>query len=200
MRKLLRRLIQWLMTDQPDKSDPTPDETTAVDRLDYYCPKERRIFYYYDGEKVREADPMVLFRRYDAVRADFVTAYKVAQSPAKDAGAEAVKAAGMIHSVFGTRPFEQGQGGLTEDEVYDLLYKFMDYCESVKKNSSQSPTSPAETSPTSESSSDEPCATSSSSPSGSCGTDNSTGRPPSWPTESPSAAARNFQDSSTAAT
>lgn len=161
--KFLPRLLSWLLSWLPSwPRRPGGGEQ----RLDVYMPSERLIFQYYDGtDTVRAADPMTLHGRFMDVRAELVTDLKVAESEHRDARKCRAAATRTMHAIFGTKPFEEG--GLTQLEVESLMDQFLDYCASIKKNSSGPPTSPEGTSPPSPSGSGASPPTASASDSGS---------------------------------
>ncbi len=121
------------------------------DPMELYTPKERAIFWFFDGQTVRKADPMVLFKRVMDKANDISIAYKVARSESKDARLYHEKFIGYIRDIFEIKRLEEG--GLTETETATLLDRLMDYIDDVKKNSSPLPPLPAP-SPSSSSPSD----------------------------------------------
>lgn len=128
-----------------------------MDSFDVYEPGARRIYSYFDGEKVVAADPMVLWRNLMEVRGDLSAHLSLAFAPmdSKDKPQAYAKAAALSRKIFSVREFHEG--GLTEAEAVNLVQHFWRYCDGVKKNSPPSPSwsaatsaAPAPTSDTSE--------------------------------------------------
>lgn len=119
-----------------------------METYDVYEPGERRIYKYFDGEKIRPADPMVLWRRLMEVRGDLARDMSVAFAPFENKGkAEAYAGvAEKARQIFQVKCLEEG--GLTEPELIDLVNHFWRYCEGVKKNSTPSQDPSDATSPT----------------------------------------------------
>ncbi len=183
MRKFLPLVLDWLVSWFTKKKE-VPQEVPDEPRIDLYMPEERLIFFYYDGsEKLRSADPMRLHRKFMDVRPDILTDFKVSQSEHSDARKCHERMIKTIHGVFDTKPYDEG--GLTDGEAEDLLWSFIDYCNAVKKNPQDSPTSVAATSSDTPPSSSLPeeayPATPATSASGSTAQEPSTARPLPWP-------------------
>lgn len=140
-----------------------------------YRPRERLLYEFWDGEKHVKADPMVLWNALMEVWPDLIVDMKLANSQHSQATkgwhAQIIK----VRKVFSIKPFEEG--GLTETESMAILYDFWAWCEELKKNYPQTPTSAGATSPTSGSTSAASPPTSSTSPSTSTGSESSTGDP-----------------------
>ncbi len=138
-----------------------------------YKMRERRIYIYVTGEDAKGepelvyADPMVLYKKVMEIGAELSTNLKVARSISKDASMMHTEAIEQIRTIFGVKPYVKDQGGLTEPETLDLLYDFLAYADELKKNMSNTPTPPMETSEPSASSSAESPPTPNSSESGS---------------------------------
>lgn len=111
---------------------------------DVYLPQDREIYSYFDGEKVVRVDPMPIYKKIMAIGPELSVDIKVARSPMKDAQKAHGAAVRKIREVFSIKEFDKG--GLTEQESMDLLDHFLDYADSIKKNSSTSVISPPETS------------------------------------------------------
>ncbi len=115
---------------------------------DVYRPKERLIYSYSNGEKDIKVDPIVLYKEIMKVGPELAVAIQVAVSPSQDA----VKAHddSMVHirRIFGIKPY--AEGGLTETETAELLDNFLLWCDRLKKNVRNPPTSPPETSASTE--------------------------------------------------
>lgn len=113
-----------------------------------YNPKERNIYSYLKGkEGVIEADPMPLERKLAEVREELRNDILTAKSPVaprewvdKRYQAALVK----IRAIFGIKNFEEG--GLLQEELFDLLDHFIHFTTNVKKNSKKYPISVGETS------------------------------------------------------
>jgi hypothetical protein len=104
-----------------------------------YYPKERLIYKYYNGHRVVEADPLVLYKKHRQVWPDLCTDIKIATSAMlsdKETIPAHNKIVEQIRWIFDLVPIESG--GLTEPEAEDLYEHFLDYCDRIKKNSSPS--------------------------------------------------------------
>ena len=151
-----------------------------------YRPADRRIYTYFDGEKLVKADPMTLHKRVMDVGPELSIDMKVAHSGMKGAKDAHDKMVAKIRTIFSVKRYEDG--GLTEQECVELLDHFLLYEDVQKKISNTSPTSPETTSPPLPPSSAVAPPTPSSTVSGSTADDTSTSRPqlsPSGP-DSPS--------------
>lgn len=135
MRKLITYLLSFFTRGKP--------LATVADPLDIYKPRERRIYYYFDGAKQVAADPMVLYKRLMSKEPDLSFDMKLATSESKDATKGHNNAVAKLRDVFSVKPLEEG--GLTELEAIDLFDHFMEWSGMVKKNSSPSATSPTAT-------------------------------------------------------
>lgn len=135
------------------------------EQMDLYSPRERFIYRYLDGKTEVAADPAVLYRRMMDVGPELSADITVGQSPSKRWREAQENGIRKIRGIFSVKPFEEG--GLTEGELYGLLDHFIQYCETVKKNSPPSPTSLPSTQEPPDSSSDAESVTSSSLVSGS---------------------------------
>lgn len=121
--------------------------------LNTYQPQERQIFHYFNGEKVVPADPMILFRKVMAKGPDLDADMKAASFPGFNKGDEAyIKMTETLRGIFNIKSVEEG--GLSGPELEELLNKFLDYCEWLKKKWNLIPTSATETSAPTASSSD----------------------------------------------
>ena len=109
--------------------------------LDVYRPAERRIYRFFDGASEVTADPLDLYQRLMQVWPELSSAMKVARSASKDAEKNRPVVMEKIRFVFGVEALKRdGTGGLNEEETAGLLHHFMRYVESLKKNTSPSPT------------------------------------------------------------
>lgn len=169
-----------------------------VDKFDEFNPRERTIYRYFDGKSVVAIDPMTISKRIAAVFTDLSVAMKVAGSPHSDATKMDDKALSIIRGIFNVKPHDEG--GLLQDETYDLLLHFWSFEGEVKKNSKTRQTSVVETSPTTAST---PAANQPTSPtldSGSAESVSSIEPPPPLRTEQLSPSVPISQDSNTTAT
>ena len=112
--------------------------------LEIWTPGERRIFAYFDGQQVRKADPIVLYKELMARGPEIDISRKVAASESKDALKAHGDLVALIREVFGVQTL--AGGGLTDPEVVDLLDYFLGYVEDVKKKCPSPLTSPGATS------------------------------------------------------
>lgn len=126
---MFSRFFAWL------KSFVTSNEKIS---FDLYTIKERKIYHYYDGQKLINADPMILYKKIMEVAPELHIDIKVASSASKDASKAHDNVINKIRSIFSLKSLEQG--GLTEAECYDLLTHFISYTETLKKNLNPSPT------------------------------------------------------------
>lgn len=100
--------------------------------------RTRAIFRYWDGQAMRSADPITLWR---AIKAH--PQFNLERDPLMhDAGDDesTVICLNATRDIFGVKPVEEG--GLTETETIDLLGSYFDWINAVKKNISTSPTLP----------------------------------------------------------
>ena len=159
------------------------------DRHDLYAPSEKTIYRYFNGSRIVEADPIVLYKRYMDVVTDLDVHLRVARSASKDAAAAHGKACQKIRSIFNIKPPPEEDeadctGTLDQTALLALLGHFHRYCGGVKKNTSPTATTSTATSPpTPDSSADGP-PTPPSSASGSTDDGCSTG-PPTPPPSGP---------------
>jgi len=116
-------LSSWFAKPRP------PQEVQAMP--DLFFPKEREIYRYFDGQKVRSADPMRLYQKLKGVSADLEIEFKVARSGMKGADEAYNKAVSRIHGIFDTKPLEEG--GITDVEAVNLFGHFWNYSGGVKK-------------------------------------------------------------------
>src|SRR5262245_52599736 len=103
--------------------------------LDGYTQSERNLYCYFDGTRMRRADPLLIQRRLAGIadldwEAD-CSAARWGQQPAK----ERLEAA-VMHA-FGVADYEDLRGGdsrgLTRDEMLELLNDFGNYLDQLKK-------------------------------------------------------------------
>lgn len=124
---------------------------TPKEQFDVYLPRERKIYSYFNGEKVLKADPMDIQRKLSAVSTELDMDLKIATSTefagnlpeaimknvfldAEKARQNALK---TLRGVFNVKTLDEG--GLLDDEVFDVFSHFMIYVQAVKKNSMTSP-------------------------------------------------------------
>jgi len=100
--------------------------------------RQREIFTYFDGNKPRSADPIVVYRSLKD-DAKFNIDVHPALVDAGDADAIGITAA-AVRSAFGVKSLDAG--GLTEQECISLLLQYFDWVDSVKKKDNQPLTSP----------------------------------------------------------
>lgn len=107
------------------------------------------IFRYWDGTRERGIDPVLAWRglaehpRFDP--SSTIELAKIGNQQAIDAAIAATR------DVFGVTPWKQDaaghETGLTEQETSSLLSSYFEFLASVKKNTSNSPSSPPLTEP-----------------------------------------------------
>lgn len=132
---------------------------------DLYRPEERCIYRYFDGEKVRACDPMILYKRMAEVAGDLGAYISLAYSPSKDSRSGWDKMIEKIRWIYDVRPFEEG--GLLEGECVSLHDHFNTFVADQKKTASSSPTMSTEDSPSTSPSTEGSPSTESTSASGS---------------------------------
>lgn len=156
---MFHRIFSWLFSPR--------------DPYNLYHPKETLIYKFWDGGKIVHADPMVLYGRLMDVGPELAIDYSVSVSIMKDAGECRKKFLTKIRKIFNIKPPPSEEnsldcsGTLTEIGLENLLVHFMEFCETLKKNSQLSPTVSTTPSPPSGSSSTANPTIPSSSPSGS---------------------------------
>lgn len=143
--------------------------------LDLYKPIERYIYQYFDGEKVRKADPMVICKRLADKGYLISVDMRAANAGMKDSPKKHDDAIAAIRYVFDLKPYDQG--GLTELEVVSLLEHYLTFEDYQKKTARTLPISPRATSPSTPPSSAESQPTPNTSGSGSTDAASSTGGP-----------------------
>lgn len=146
-----------------------------------YKPKERLIYGYFDGQDIVYCDPLELYQNLMSVAPTLDIDIKVANSPMKDANQAFQEACLKVRDIFKVKPYKEG--GLTETECMDLLGHFLNFCHTVKKNASESPTTPSEVSSTTNSSSVDSPATTNTSATTSAKDESSIDKPESSPSE-----------------
>ncbi len=110
---------------------------------------ERELFDYWDGTQQRKADPLACWRKiynHETYRHD---THPLLMDEGDQEAIEIVLA--MVREVFDVEEWD-GESGLTQGETIDLFIDFLEYLDSVKKNTSPIATQPpptASTSPTS---------------------------------------------------
>lgn len=100
--------------------------------VDYYKPKERLLYKYFDGQKKVLADPMVLYRRMVEKGTELSLDMQVADSMSKDRFKARIAVIKKINDIFSIKG--QNEGGLTEAESEGLLTHFINWCDDLKKN------------------------------------------------------------------
>lgn len=125
---------------------PTSNIEELLGRVDVYLPTERLIYQYFDGQQLRAADPMVLYKKVSPRLGEIAADSKAVKVPeskfAKEAHDRLIK---LISELFEIKPLKDG--GLTELETLAVFDHFWDFVTTVKKNSSSSQTDVQETSP-----------------------------------------------------
>jgi hypothetical protein len=106
--------------------------------------RNRKIFRFWDGARVRRVDPIVVFRALRLVK-DFDLENDLTGIASGDDSACA-RAIAATRMVFGIQPWNE-EDGLTEDETLDVLASFVLWWDELKKNSSPLPISPVATVP-----------------------------------------------------
>lgn len=127
---MFSKLFGWLFSwaKKPNETD-----------FNFYRPKDRFIYHYWDGQKDISADPLVLYKKVMECSHEIAIDSKVALSQSKDALKAHDSLLENIRKIFGVKRYEEG--GLTETETDDLLNNFLLYADNVKKNSSPFATS-----------------------------------------------------------
>lgn len=131
--------LSWLVRKIVGTAECMPyfDEGVAL-----YHPGERLIYRYFDGKETKAADPLVLYKRWRQVWPELSTDLKVATSrllPDKDTIPAHEHAVKHMRWIFNVKSL--AEGGLTDSEMEDLLYHFLEYSDRLKKDSPPSPTS-----------------------------------------------------------
>ena len=183
---LARKIMTWMGAESPLESEGGFCFQGAV----IYAPRERLIYHYFDGKTTRHADPLVLFKKQRQVWPELSTDLKVATSQLlgdKDTIPAHERAVNHMRWIFDVKSFDAG--GLTDSEVEDLRYHFLEYSDSLKKDSPPSPMLSTPTGGLSGSSTDA-LDTLSSLDSGSAEGEPTSVGPGPWPSESASPTAR----------
>lgn len=112
------------------------EQKAALARMDLFAPKDRQIFSYFTGKKegMRDADPIELRRNLAEVGAELDVDIQLSVSEHSEWKLGYEGALKKIRKAFDVLPVREG--GLNEDETFGLLYAFMAYVDSVKKNMS----------------------------------------------------------------
>ena len=127
---MFHRIFSWLFS--------------SHDPYNLYHPKETLIYKFWDGGKVIHADPMVLYGRLMDKGPELAIDYSVSVSTMKDAGDCRKKFLTKIRNIFNIKPPSEENPldcseTLTEIGLENLLVHFMEFCETLKKNSQPSP-------------------------------------------------------------
>lgn len=106
--------------------------------------RARNIFHFWDGQQERRADPMRVWSRF-LVHPTFENEVHPAraQLPGKDGAEALLVVVDAVRDAFKIPAFEDG--GLTDQECYDLFNRFGVWLAALKKNGSPSPTLPPST-------------------------------------------------------
>lgn len=112
----------------------------------WFANRNRQIFSYWDGRRVRKADPLVVYRKLDNdPEFDWETHPEMIDSGEDGLADNAMEiTANAVKRAFNVEPFD-GAKGLTENECIGLLVQFVDYLTALKKNGNTSQTTPAST-------------------------------------------------------
>lgn len=104
--------------------------------MSWFSPRRHRaIFHYYDGVRQRQIDP------YVALKGFFRDIDENDLRGADEGDMESIeKVVGRAREVFGIDAFEDGKG-LTVSETFQVLARFLEYVETVKKNTNLPPIS-----------------------------------------------------------
>ena len=157
---MLRKLFSWIW------QKPVPTQ-----QINIFRPKERLLYRYWDGKVMREADPLVIYRKIMDKRASLSADMTAVEAKNSKFSADAHKnMIATIRSIFDVKGMEES--GLSEYETSELLDHFMVFAESLKKSSDLSQTLPETTLPSMPPTSGEGSPTSNSSRSGSTETEN----------------------------
>lgn len=108
--------------------------TDSKEPWDLFHPQDRLIYRYFDGIKVRRADPQVIWSKLMGKGPDLFIPLKVADSISKDAPKAKQEVLKIIREIFEVEPLGKEEGGLNEDETGNLLDHFVEYIDNVKKN------------------------------------------------------------------
>src|SRR5262245_60789082 len=102
---------------------------------DGYTAGEREIYLYFDGTRMRRADPVALQRRLaDAADLDWESDCAGARRGKRDARQRLEEAVKVAFEVEDFRDLGKGDSvGLTRDEMHGLLDDFTQYVEALKK-------------------------------------------------------------------
>ncbi len=115
--------------------------------LDLYTEKDRVIFSFFDGEKIRKVDPMPLYRKYMEIANEVSADFQAFSSPIpnKFAATSYQNCISKISAMFELKPFDQG--GLLETEVINTYMDYLAFCEDIKKKLNPPQTPPEGASP-----------------------------------------------------
>lgn len=106
--------------------------------------RNRAIFTYWDGQRLRRIDPLAAFRAIRAhERFDIDTHLDLANGGIDEAIQVTLEA---TREIFDVREYADGVG-LTIDETMNLIGSFVYYLNALKKNGSPRPISPEPTAP-----------------------------------------------------
>lgn len=113
--------------------------------LSVYMPKERKIFTYWNGEKLIKDDPMTLYYRMLEVGPTLFIDLQVAMMPMNDSKDSHEKALVKMRSIFNVKKLTPDQPGLGDIELFDLFNQFSNYINDLKKNAKVTSTRAEET-------------------------------------------------------
>lgn len=105
---------------------------------------DRLIFTFFDGAGERRVDPLVTLRRMRAHECNFEAELAFLNESDDETLREAAweKLVAASREVFDITPLSNDGNGLTEQESFDVLDRFGEFLDTLKKNTSLKPTSP----------------------------------------------------------
>lgn len=153
---MLRKFLNWLLgpsTLSEFATEKAPNEVTVLrnqsepeedvpDEVKTFKPT-LKVYAYFNGQEMVKADPEVLFKKWGKVGGDLDVDISIVRAGSKDADQAYEKALSRIRGIFDVLPFDQG--GLDESSTFELFLHFVQYIETVKKNSKVLATSSATT-------------------------------------------------------
>lgn len=129
----------------------------------WFYNRERAIFTYWDGQRVRSIDPAVAYRALNShTEFDWATTPALVDAPDNKMSMDALGiSADAVRDAFDIPAYQDGRY-LVEGELFGLLHQFVEWMDALKKNISHSPISPEPTEPESSESesvtnADSPC-------------------------------------------
>ncbi len=129
------------------------DRPKGLGAVDFYHPGEQRIYHYWDGEKKRSVDPVLIYRKYMDRADTFKHHFTLARSQHSQARKGYADLIDEICKLFDVKVYEEGGKGLTEESLMGLFQHFFTFNETLKKSWSSptmQPTAPSPPMPPSE--------------------------------------------------